>query len=84
MCSKLLFNYFTITMCGFLGGSVVKNLPADAEGTGDTGLIPQLGRALAEGDYNQLQDFCLGKSHGQRSLTDYNPWGCKESDQLSD
>ena len=21
-----------------------------------------------------------GKSHGQRSLADYNPWGCKESD----
>ena len=22
----------------------------------------------------------LGKSHGQRSLAGYNPWGCKESD----
>ena len=21
-----------------------------------------------------------GKSHGQRSLVGYNPWGCKESD----
>ena len=21
-----------------------------------------------------------GKSHGQRSLADYSPWGCKESD----
>jgi len=60
MCSELLFNYFTITMWGFLAGSVVKNLPANAEGTGDMGLIPQLGRALAEGDYNQLQYFCLG------------------------
>ena len=22
----------------------------------------------------------LGKSHGQRSLVGYSPWGCKESD----
>ena len=24
--------------------------------------------------------FLLGKSHGQRSLVGYSPWGCKESD----
>ena len=24
--------------------------------------------------------FLPGKSHGQRSLMDYSPWGCKESD----
>ena len=24
--------------------------------------------------------FLPGKSHGQRSLEDYSPWGCKESD----
>ena len=24
--------------------------------------------------------FFLGKSHGQRSLVGYSPWGCKESD----
>ena len=22
----------------------------------------------------------LGKSHGQRSMVDYSPWGCKELD----
>ena len=25
--------------------------------------------------------FLSGKSHGQRSLEGYNPWGCKESDR---
>ena len=25
--------------------------------------------------------FLPGKSHGQRSLADYSPWGCKESDK---
>ena len=24
--------------------------------------------------------FLLGKSHGQKSLVGYNPWGCKELD----
>ena len=24
--------------------------------------------------------FMSGKSHGQRSLAGYSPWGCKESD----
>ena len=24
--------------------------------------------------------FLLGKSHGQRSLADYSPWGCTELD----
>ena len=31
--------------------------------------------------------YLLGKSHGQKSLEDYSPWGCKEMDmpeQLSD
>ena len=26
--------------------------------------------------------FLSGKLHGQRSLVDYSPWGCKESDIL--
>ena len=41
---------------GFPGGSVVKNLPANA---GDVGLIPELGRSLGEGNDNPLQYSCL-------------------------
>ena len=37
---------------GFPGGTVVKNLPANAR---DTGSIPGLGRALGEGNGNPLQ-----------------------------
>ena len=29
---------------------------------------------------NLLQYACLGKSHGQKSLVGYSPWGRKESD----
>jgi len=36
----------------FSGGSVVKNLPANA---GDAGLIPQSGRSPGEGNRNPLQ-----------------------------
>ena len=41
---------------GFPGGSVEKNLPANA---GDVGSIPGLGRSLGGND-NPLQDSCLG------------------------
>ena len=41
----------------FPGGSVVKNLPADA---GDAGSILGLGRSLGEGNDNALQYSCLG------------------------
>ena len=33
-----------------------------------------------EGNGTPCQYPCLGKSHGQRSLVGYSPWGCKESD----
>ena len=42
---------------GFPGGSVIKNLAAN---TGDTGLIPGLGRSPGEGNGNPLQYFCMG------------------------
>ena len=40
----------------FLGGLVLKNLPADA---GDVSLIPGSGRSSGEGNGNPLQDSCL-------------------------
>ena len=60
------------------GGSVVKNLPANAGDAGDTGLIPESGRSPEGGNANPFQ-LCLGKSHGQRNLAGYSSWGCKES-----
>ena len=60
-------------MTGFPGGSVVKNQPANA---GDMGLIPELGRSL-EKEMKPIPVFLPGKSHGQRSLAGYRPWGHK-------
>ena len=52
-CSK---NYDIYT---FPGGSVIKNLPANA---GDTGLIPGSGILPGEANGNPLQYSCLGNT----------------------
>ena len=44
---------------GFPGGSVVKNLPANAGDAGDMGLILGWGRSPGGGNGNPLQYFCL-------------------------
>ena len=61
---------------GFPGGSAVKNPPVNA---GDAGSI-LLGseRSPGEGNGSALQHSRLEKSHEQRSLTGYSPWGSKE------
>ena len=46
----------------------VKNLPANAGGTGDSGLIPGLGRSPGVGNSNPLQYSCLENS------TDRGAW----------
>ena len=47
---------------GFPGGTVVKNPSANAEDTGETGLIPVWGRSPGEGNGNPLQCWCLKHS----------------------
>ena len=44
---------------GFLGGSVVKNTPANARDAGDVGLSPESGRSPRRGNGTPLQDSCL-------------------------
>ena len=48
------------TEMGFLDGSVIKNLPANAFDAGDSGLIPGLGRSPGGGNGNPLEYSCLG------------------------
>ena len=55
---------------------LVKNSPANSRDARDAGLIPGSGRSPGRGNGDLLQ-FLPGKSHGQRSLAGYNPWGCK-------
>ena len=58
---------------------MVKNPPANAADARDPGSILGLGRSPGEGKGNLLQYSYPKKSHGQRSLAGYSPWGCKES-----
>ena len=59
---------------------MVKNLPASAGDTGDSGSIPRSGRSPGGGHGNLLQYSCLGESREQKNLVGYCPWGHKESD----
>ena len=63
---------------------MVKNGSAKAGVAGDVALIPGSGRPTPpspkEGNGNPLKYSYLEKSHGQRSLVGYSPWGCKELD----
>jgi len=49
----------------YLGGSVVKNLSANAGDTRDVGLIPGSGRSPGVGNDNPLQYSCLGNTVGR-------------------
>ena len=62
---------------GFLDGARVKNLPARAGDTRDTGSIPGLGRSWRR-RWQLTPVFLPGESHGQRSLAGYSPWGRTE------
>ena len=46
------------SVIGFSGGSMVKNLPANAGVTEGVGSIPGSERSPGEGNGNQLQYFC--------------------------
>jgi len=61
-------------MRAFPGGSVVKNLRAKRR----CGFNPWVGKIPWRRRWQPL--FLPGKSHGQRSLASYSPWGHKELD----
>ena len=59
---------------------VVKNPPAHAGDTRDSGPILGSGRSPGVGNGNPLLYSCLEKFHGQRSLMGYSLWGQKDLD----
>ena len=69
------FFFWLIYPWGFPGGSDSKQSACNA------GSIPESGRKIPwRGAWHPNPVFLPGKSHGQRSLVGYGPWGCKESD----
>ena len=63
---------------GFLGGTVSKNLPANAANTRDAGLISGVEKIPWRRKWQASPVFLTEKFHGQRSLAGYSPWGHKE------
>ena len=62
---------------GFPGGTVVKNLPANA---GDAKDEPWVRKIPWSRKWQPTPVFLPGKFHGQRSLVGCSPWGRKELD----
>ena len=60
----------------FPGSSPGKESTCNA---GDPSSMPGLGRSPGGEHGIPLQYSCLENPHGQRNLTGYSPWGCKES-----
>ena len=58
-----------------------QKVKVSASNVGDPGSIPgSRGICPGEGNGNPTLIFLPGRSHGQRSLVGYSPWGRKESD----
>ena len=64
----------------FPGGTVVKNLPANAGDARDAGSIHKLSNIPWRRKWQPTPVFLPGESHGRRSLVGYRPWGHKKSD----
>ena len=62
----------SISLRGFLGGSVAKS-PAQQE----TRVRSWVGKIPWRRKWQPTPVFLPWKSHGQRSLVGYSPWGCK-------
>ena len=73
---NLLLAVHIFSLGGFPGGSVVKNLPGNAE---DAGLISGSGSSPGGGNGNPLQYSCLGNpmNRGTWWATVYSPWVAK-------
>ena len=68
---------YLFEVTGFPGGSVVKNLPANA---GDMGSIPRVGKIPWSRKWHPSTVIFSGKFHGWRILAGYSSGGGQESD----
>ena len=64
----------------FPGGTVVKESSGQCRRLKRHGFNPCVGKIPWNRKRQPTPVFLPGKSHGQRSLAGYSPWGCKELD----
>ena len=67
-------------LLGFPDGSMVKNLPDNAEDTRRPSFHPSIRNIPCRRKWYPTPVSLPGKSHGQRSQVDYTSWGHTESD----
>ena len=73
------YTYTTLRyVWSFLVAQIVKNLPAMQE----TRVHPLVGKIPWRRQWQSSPIFLPGEFHGQRSLTGYSAWGCKELDMI--
>ena len=72
--SPCALNHMNTKPLGFPGGSDNKESACSAEALSS---LPGSGRSPGEGNGYPLQNSCLKKFHGQRSLAGHSPWGQK-------
>ena len=65
---------------GFLGGASGKESACQCRRQKRLGFDPWVGNIPSRRKWQPTPVFLPGKSHGQRSLVGYSPWGCKELD----
>ena len=73
---SLIFIVDQYSTVGFPGGSVVKNLLAKQEMHKRLGFNPWVGKIPWGRKWQPTPAFLSEKSHGQRRLVSYSPWGC--------
>ena len=76
-------HYFTLSMEVFTGlpqWLSGKESACNAGDTGDAGSVLGSGRSPEGGRCKSIPVLLPGKSHGQRILAGYSPWGRKESE----
>ena len=74
---------FPAKITGFPGGTVVKNLPANAGDARDVGSVSGLGRSLGVGNGNLLKYSCLENSRYRGALQGVVHGVTKNGTQLS-
>ena len=65
---------------GFPGGTSSKEPACQHRRCKRLKFDPWVGKIPWRRKWQLTPKFLLGESHGQRSLTGYSPWGCKELD----
>ena len=63
-----------------MAGGSGKNLPVNAGDVRDVRFDLWIRNIRWRRKWQPTPVFLPGKFHGQKSLTGYSPWGCKESD----